>query len=213
MEIATISLNIAKKRLPVSRRRCGRSGGAAAKGQAGPATRAAWRDGAVPNRHRGVRGGASTGALAPATHLRGAIDPASLCTSLYKAEQIDPVKAICEAVRIPRLLKQPKGEFSAFIRPPWRPLQQHVRSASAILHRFSNDAAHRWNLERFRQALCEDGSRCTTDHHKTHGTGAIDEATVVYGWHPLRGRGKRIRIHERIVRASGAIARVSRVDT
>jgi hypothetical protein len=54
------------------------------------------------------------------------------------------------------------------------------------------------------------GRRCTTDHHKTHGTGAIDEGTVAYGWHPWSGQ--RVCIHEVIVRATGAIARCSRID-
>ena len=58
---------------------------------------------------------------------------------------------------------------------------------------------------------CADARCCTTDHHKTHGTGAIDEATVAYGWHPWSE--KRVRVHELIVRASGAIARCSRIDT
>ena len=29
----------------------------------------------------------------------------------------------------PRFLIQPEGEFPAFIRAPWRPLQQHIRPA------------------------------------------------------------------------------------
>ena len=53
---------------------------------------------------------------------------------------------------------------------------------------------------------------CTTDHHKTHGTGAIDEGTVAYAWHPWSG--ERVRVHEVIVRGGGGggVARCSRVD-
>ena len=45
------------------------------------------------------------------------------------------------ALRVPRFLIQLEGEFPAFIRPPWRPSQQHIRPASSS------------------QAMCEDGSR------------------------------------------------------
>jgi hypothetical protein len=51
---------------------------------------------------------------------------------------------------------------------------------------------------------------CTTLHHKTHGTGAGGEVSVLYAWHPWAGRT--VRLEEVIARATGTGVRCSLVD-
>jgi hypothetical protein len=54
------------------------------------------------------------------------------------------------------------------------------------------------------------GRCCTTFHHKTHGTGAGGEVSVLYAWHPWAGRI--VRLEKVIARSTGTAVRCSLVD-